>query len=148
MRKPAYPYRRCNQTTYEFISLGKEKIVKKVEFCETEIEGIASVGFGDLLEDGTLSDEANSNNGDFIMVMTTVIKIIEDYTAPRPHQKIFFEGSTPRRTRLYGWILKNHYKEFTKCFIITAIQTDTLTEVPFDPEQPHIYDVYIIQRIL
>ncbi len=147
MRKPAYPYRRCSQTTYEFISLGKEKIVKKVEFCETEIDGITSVGFGDLLEDGTLSDEANSNNGDFVMVMTTVIKIIEDYTGPRPNQKIFFEGSTIGRTRLYGRILKNYHKEFSKCFKITAIQTNTLLESPFDPEQPYIYDVYFIQRI-
>jgi hypothetical protein len=147
MRKPVYPYRRNNQTTYEFISVGRKAIVKNVEFAPTAIEGVINLGFGDLLEDGTIDDETNSNNGDITRVMSTIINIIEDYTLACPHVKILFQGSTPERTRLYGRILKTYYKDFTCNFVITALRTDTWVEEFFNPDRPYLYDVYFIQRI-
>ncbi|NII25987.1 hypothetical protein HB364_12905 [Pseudoflavitalea sp. X16] len=147
MRKPAYPYRKCGESTYEFVSIGNNNIVKRVEFIQTEIKNIVALGFGDLLADGTLSDQANSNNGDMGMVMSTIIKIIEEYTLSRPNIKIFFEGSTEGRTRLYGRILKNYYHEFSNHFKITGFRIDSLVEEPFNPNELYIYNLYFIQRI-
>lgn len=147
MRKPIYPYRQCGEATYEFVSIGNKNIVKRVQFIKTEIKNIVALGFGDLLDDGTISDQASSNNGDIGMVMSTIIKITEEYTLSHPAIKIFFEGSTKERTRLYGRILKNYYQEFSNYFIITGIRIDSLEEEAFNPNEPNIYNLYFIQRI-
>nr|WP_315822372.1 hypothetical protein [Paraflavitalea speifideiaquila] len=93
MRKPVYPYRKCDENTYEFVSIGKKNIVKNVEFTPTAIEGIINLGFGDLLDDGSLNDQVNSNNGDIAMVISTIINIITAYTLVNPTVKIFFKGA-------------------------------------------------------
>lgn len=147
MRKPVYPYRKCGEASYEFVSIGNKNITKRVEFIKTEVKNIVALGFGDLLEDGTISDQANSNNGDIGIVMSTIIKITEEYTLSHPNIKIFFEGSTKERTRLYGRILKNYYHEFSNYFIITGFKTDSLEEETFNPNEPYIYNLYFIQRI-
>lgn len=147
MRKPIYPYRKCNDHLYEFVSVGKANVIKNVEFARTETAGVVNLGFGDLLETGELDDTINSNNADLSKVMATIVSIIEQYTSNKPELKIIFEGSTPQRTRLYGRILQTYYQEFTVNFTITAIATENLEEVPFDPTAPYTYKVYIIQRI-
>lgn len=147
MRKPAYPYRKTSVRTYEFISIGNKNIVKHVEFIQTEMNDVVGLGFGDLLENGAISDQINSNNGDISVVMSTIIKIIEDYTLIHPNIKIFFEGSTKERTRLYGRILKNYHHEFSNHFIITGIRADSLEEETFNLYEPYIYNLYFIQRI-
>lgn len=128
---------------YEFVSVGVRKITKHVEFIPTETENIISVGFGDLLETGHLSDKVNSNNGDLPKVIATIINIIEQYLLINPQIKIYFRGSTPQRTRLYG----SYYAEFTSAdFVITALTTENLEEVAFNPSTPYIYQVYFIQN--
>ncbi len=60
----------------------------------------------DLLASGKIDDKANSNNGDIIKVLSTVILIIKDFTEENPEAKIAFSGSTKERTALYQRILK------------------------------------------
>jgi hypothetical protein len=70
--------------------LVKKRIEKVVDFVPIGIKNIMNLGFGDLLPDGSVDDTANSNNGDLIKVLATVIGILRDYTAEYPQVEIFF----------------------------------------------------------
>lgn len=75
-------------------------------------------GFGDLLPDGSINDKANSNNGDILKVMATVVDILKHFTARYPGKVIYFVGSTDERTRLYGRILRTYYYSFSQEFAL------------------------------
>lgn len=47
------------------------------------------------------SDISVTDNGDMPEVIATVITIIQDFLNSNPGQKVYFEGSTATRTRLY-----------------------------------------------
>ena len=67
MTQTAYPYRKIRSKRYHFISVGKKRIEKAVEFIA--IGGnIFNLAFGDLLPDGSIDDKAVSNNGDIVKV--------------------------------------------------------------------------------
>ncbi len=122
MNHPPYSFSRSRATRYTFTSIGQSKIEKVVDFTPTGVRNIFNIGFGDLLEDNTVDDKANSNNGDIIKVLSTVIQIINDFTSGRfSGAEVFFAGSTIERTRLYARILKTYYASFSKQFNIEGI---------------------------
>ena len=120
MTQVAYLYQRRGSRRYGFISIGEKKIEKAVDFVFLQ-ENIVNLAFGDLLPDGSIDDMANSNNGDIIKVFSTIIDIVRDFTNRYPNVEIYFEGSTPERTRLYGRIIRTYYTTFIKDFEITGI---------------------------
>ncbi len=77
-----------------------------MEFTPLALKKIYNLGFEDLLASGKIDDKANSNNGDIIKVLSTVILIIKDFTEENPEAKIAFSGSPKERTALYQRILK------------------------------------------
>jgi len=70
---------------------------------------IVNMGFGDVLPDGSIDDKANSNNGDIVKVLGTIVQIMIDFTNKFPDLEIFFTGSTPERSKLYFRIIRTHY---------------------------------------
>jgi hypothetical protein len=50
-----------------------------VDFTPTSIKNLYSLSFGDLLPDGSIDDMADSNNGDILRVLSTVVQIIKDF---------------------------------------------------------------------
>jgi hypothetical protein len=94
-----------NFLTYQFTSEGiKGSIEKIVQYSKLTIPGVGTVynlGFGDLDEDGNVSDIANSNNGDMEKVLSTVANTVYDFLEHHPNQLVFAHGSTPIRTKLY-----------------------------------------------
>jgi hypothetical protein len=94
-----------NFLTYQFTSEGVNGSIQKiVQYSKLPIPGIGIVynlGFGDLMEDGNVSDIANSNNGDMEKVLSTVASTVYDFLEHYPDQLIFAHGSTPIRTKLY-----------------------------------------------
>jgi len=97
------------------------------------------------LADGTIDDKANTNNGDIIKVLSTVIHIIKDFTKDKPESKIAFVGSTKERTALYQRILKTYFETFNKEFIITALQgpMDSPSETVFNPGHKGVYFAFL-----
>jgi hypothetical protein len=75
----AYAYENPEVTRYAFISTGKKRIQKVVEFSDVGIKNTFNLGFGDLLPDGTIDDLANSNNGDIVKILASVISIVKDF---------------------------------------------------------------------
>ena len=55
----------------------------------------------DILFDGTVSDLSVSNNQDMPKVLATVFTSILYFFENKPHARIFIQGSTKVRTRLY-----------------------------------------------
>ncbi len=101
MYNPLYEYNRGHRYRYKFISTGLQAIDKMVEFTPTEIRNVYNLAFGDQLPNGVIDDKANSNNGDIIKILATVIDILQDFTWRNPSFKVMFLGSTPLRTLLY-----------------------------------------------
>jgi hypothetical protein len=144
-----YSYVHPHSRRYVFISIGKKRIEKVVDFIPLKGRNYMNLGFGDLLSDGSLDDKANSNNGDLIKVMATVVDIVKHFTAQHPKIIIFFAGSTLERTRLYTRILKSYYPVFSGEFAIFGIigNENEGKTIPFDPLSDIEYLAFLIRRI-
>jgi len=144
-----YSYAHPHSRRYTFTSLGKKKIEKVVDFVPLKAKNVMNFGFGDLLPDGSIDDKANSNNGDILKVMATVVEILKNFTASNPQIVIYFAGSTDERTILYARILKNYYAIFSREFVIfgiTGTEKDNKA-IPFDPHANLEYLAFLIKRI-
>ncbi len=148
MNKEPYLYRREFSTRYRFLSTGRKPVEKIVEFSPLATENIYNLGFGDFLPDGSIDDKANSNNGDIVKVLSTVIYIIKDFTQENPDAKIVFTGSTKDRTALYQRILKTYLNSFRKEFLITALEgpVSRPKEREFDAGYIGTYLAFFIKR--
>lgn len=107
-------------------------------------------GFGDLLPDGSIDDKANSNNGDILKVMATVVDILKNFTASNPQIVIYFAGSTEERTILYSRILKTYYTVFSREFVIfgiTGTEKDNKA-IPFDPHADLKYLAFLLKELI
>jgi hypothetical protein len=149
MMQVSYPYKRLQSWRYGFVSDGKRKIQKIVDFIPIDKGNIVSLGFGDLLPDGSIDDKANSNNGDIVKVLVTVVDILKDFTSLYPSTQVFFVGSTDERTKLYSRILKVYHAEFGKEFAILGalMMQGRLHYAPYEPNSDKEYLAFIIKRI-
>lgn len=149
MKQGMYPYKQEGFDRFVFSSMGKSNIIKLVEFSTTRTPDLYNLGFGDLLPNGTVDDKVNSNNGDIIKVLATIVQITRDFTLQRPNAKVAFAGSTTGRTNLYARILKMYHEEFCKVFKITALIRvgRSNKEVDFKPGLELTYLAFFIKRI-
>lgn len=108
-----------------------------------------NLGFGDLRPDGSIDDKINSNNGDIVQVMATIIEILKDFTKNHPNAIIHFEGSTKERTRLYARILKTYYSTFSKEFHVFAFVEENGRDrlLQFDPRVNTEYSAFLVKKI-
>jgi hypothetical protein len=102
-----YPYIKVQPDRYIFISRGRKRIAKVVEFVELEIESTMNLVFGDLLPDNTIESEANSDNGDMRQVLVTVVEILIDYTQHNTSTQILILGNTEVRKQIVRTGFKN-----------------------------------------
>lgn len=148
MKNETYPYYNTQASKYTFTSTGKKPIAKQVVFTYTGIRNIVNLGFGDLLPDGSIDDRANSNNGDIVKVLATIVRILIDFTEKFPEREIFFAGSTQERTRLYTRILETYHSDFNKEFNINGLlkKGNGYLEVEFSPGSGHKFLGFIVKR--
>lgn len=150
MQKPGYHVKKDHILQYEFISEGRRTITKIVQFEPLNRKGLYNIGFGDLLDDGSIDDEVESNNNDIVKVMSTIIFIIQDFLKNNPRAQVFFTGSTPQRTNFYKTILRRYYSTITEDFAISALvnHAGDNVEVDFDPNiQDEILGFFIVQKV-
>src|SRR3984957_2950886 len=55
-----YSYKHPSARRYVFISVGKKRIEKVVDFVPLKAKNIMNLGFGDLMADGSINYKANS----------------------------------------------------------------------------------------
>ena len=104
---------------YLFFSEGpKGKIAKGVIYSQIG-DDLYNLGFGDwnqeLLQ---LNDSIRSNNGDRDKILATVAYTAQDFTNRLPKARLFIEGSTVARTRLYQMGIAINLLEINKVFIV------------------------------
>lgn len=148
MTHVSYSYERAHSKRYVFTSTGKRQIEKVVEFSPIGVSNLVNLEFGDLRPDGSIDDSADSNNGDIIKVLATVITIVKEFTAEYPQIEVFFTGSTTQRTRLYARILKTYYPLFNKEFVISGITRakNKTKRTLFDPQSHADYLAFLLRR--
>jgi hypothetical protein len=150
MYQAAYSYDHPDVTRYTFTSVGRKRIEKIVEFTDVGYDNVFNLAFGDLMPDGSIDDKSNSNNGDIVRVLATVIGILKDFTSENPAAYVAFTGSTEELMKLYTRILKSYYSIFNKEFKISGFikVDDNFEEVQFDPKLTVNYTVFLIKRIV
>jgi len=84
MTHAPYTYHRIQTSRYTFVSIGKKRIEKVVDFIPLKPKNFLNLGFGDLLPNGSIDYSVNSNNGDIIKVLATVVDILRDFTGEYP----------------------------------------------------------------
>lgn len=105
-------------TSYLFYSSGPNGTIQKVaNFSETDQPNVYNFGFGDYNSTTqTVSDTANSNNGDIDIIMGTLGSIIYDFTNLNPNATVFFLGTNAARTRLYQMNISKHWEKISPLF--------------------------------
>ncbi|WP_428667361.1 DUF6934 family protein [Runella sp.] len=145
MDEPYYPYERpVTEIRYDFLSSSQEKEVRKrVIFTTADFRNFYNLALLDVLEDSSLSDITESRNKDMKIIMSTVIRIVEDFFEANPDKVVTFKGSDERRQRLYRLIISRDLAEIQKEFVILGISKAGISE-PFQPNQP--YEFFVILR--
>ncbi|GAB3975763.1 hypothetical protein GCM10028806_34050 [Spirosoma terrae] len=134
MDLPVYYVKESSDHTYfEFDSVGKRGTIRKYVQFKQYVDKQ-----GDLWNDhfyltlGDIVDKKHivnriSDNGDIIMVMATVTRIIQYYLTTYPDRIVVFEGipdpetNINQRNHLYSRILYRHIEEFNFLKIIARI---------------------------
>lgn len=149
MNVSPYKIQAKNANKYEFESVGTKGIIRKgVDIFPLEVPGVYNFSFGDVLPDGTIDDEVETNNGDLLRVFSTVITIMEKFLNAHPFASLFFSGSSPQRTNVYRLILKRYHERFACSFIIVAFQSvnDVPRESKFDPDDEGNFLGFLVKR--
>ena len=124
MKHERYEYRlrvpvEEDELRFVFISEGPQgKILKTVQY--TPIDHLTwNLAFGDWNPGFSDFDDLSiSNNGDLPKVIATVIATAKVFFDHHPGKLLYIKGSTPRRTRLYSWVIARNYSEFQKSYIV------------------------------
>ena len=119
---------------FQFISDGpKGKIIKLIQFTQTQNSEIYNLAFGNLRDDGLIDDETTNDNKDRNKILATVAASVYEFSSHYPDKMVFFCGTTPNRTRLYRIALSLNYEVLKKDFHIYGIQknADTFERAAF-----------------
>jgi hypothetical protein len=107
---------------FQFTSEGpKGKIVKVIQFTQTQNENIYNLAFGNLGKDGSVDDETTNDNKDRNKILATVAASVYEFSSLYPDKFIFFCGTTTERTRLYRMALAINLEYLKKDFRIYGV---------------------------
>ena len=121
MDEPSYGFTKIeDKLLFEFESISDEKCIKKLieyRLINDEIS-LYNLALVDILLDGTVSDLSVSDNKDMPKVLATVFQSIIFFFQKNPHARIFIQGSTLSRTRLYQIAIAKYLEEIEQKFKI------------------------------
>jgi hypothetical protein len=122
MNHPKYPIEASDERfMYEFYSEGPRGRIKKTVIYSLVEGDLFNLGFGDWNEELQGLDDSNrTNNGDRDKVLATVAYTALLFTGQFPTARLFAEGSTPARTRLYQMGIADNLLEINEKFEING----------------------------
>lgn len=112
-----------DHTRFQFQSVGKRGVFEKVilfQLLADDIYNLALLDYNPLSQ--KYSDLSVTDNGDMPEIFTTVIKSIMAFLKEYQSKKIYFEGSTTSRTRLYQIIINKIYNSDNQDLIILGLK--------------------------
>lgn len=121
MNEPSYTFNNIDdKLIFEFESISESKSIRKlIEYRlidnSTLLYNLALV---DILPNGEASDLSVSDNKDMPKILSTVFQSILYFFDVKPQARIFIQGSTPSRTRLYQIAISKYINEFEQKFDI------------------------------
>ena len=129
---------------YEFESDGpKGKVLKLIEYTETELKGFYNLGFGDKDHNtGKINDTIVTNNGDSQKILLTVASSVYKFTDKYPNSWIYAIGSTKARTRLYRMGIANNLTLILQDFEIHGLGNNSWLKFEKDVD----YEAFLIRR--
>jgi hypothetical protein len=119
-------------TRFQFQSIGKRGVFDKlIYFTPLTIDtyNLSLVDYNTVT--GSYDDLSVSDNGDMPEVLSTVISTIRKFLNSNPGNKIYFEGSTRARTRLYQIVISKVYNPEQSDLLISGLQEGHW--LPFEP---------------
>lgn len=127
--RDSYPFEKIDnnpeKTKYEFISIGTNKIPKRVsitKYPQPGLEKYYNLGFGNISVNSngieTISDMDRNNNADGDRVLKTVITCALDFMSDIPDAILTFFGNTPAKHRFYKMQMNNNFNSIKSYFII------------------------------
>ena len=144
MKYSKYPIVASNDPyVYTFFSEGPRGTIKKTVIYSQIDENLFNLGFGDWNEEFQgLDDSSRSNNGDRDKILATVAFTALDFTNQFPGARIYAEGSTSARTRLYQMGIADNLLEINENFKVEG-RLEELWE-PF--QRGRNYEAFLIRR--
>lgn len=129
--------------TYEFVSQGPNGDVPKlVAYTKTNLLGTFNLGFGDKICADDFDDRVVTNNGDSLKVMATVAVTLYTFTDAFPNAKVYVEGSTKSRTRLYRMAITNNLEVINTDFQVYGFKNYVWEEFAAGID----YEAFIVVR--
>jgi hypothetical protein len=122
---------------FEYLSIGQTIIRKAIAFHEMKVPFLYSLTLGDIKDDGSLSIENRSNNGDMVKNLATVYKTIEQFLTSNPRALIIFSGNTASKTRLYQMAIAKYLDHFLERYLIWGVRCDNDQREPFELNQAY-----------
>lgn len=143
MNQEHYEFRTTKDSLwFDFYSVGPQSTVKKIVVYSPfpEVSDLFNLTLADSFPDGSISDTNVTDNGDMEKVLATVIQTAFRFFAKNPTKRIYIEGSTPARTRLYGAVVARELTMIQENFDVYGVSNDRL--VPF--VKNHRYAAFVI----
>lgn len=110
-------------TRFQFLSVGKRGVFDKVVFFTPLRIDTYNLSLLDYdTESGSYDDLSVTDNGDMPEILATVITTIHKFLGSKPGKKIYFEGSTLARTRLYQIAISKIYDPTQSDLLISGLQ--------------------------
>lgn len=129
MNESSYDFKKGNdEFSFEFWSVSNKKSIKKIiEFQLIDLESnLYNVALVDVLQDGSTSDISVSNNDDLHKVLATVFHAVVYFLKVSPQSKVFIQGSTKSRVRLYQMAIAKYLEELEPKFDIWGLFNNEL----------------------
>ncbi len=113
---------------FEFESISEKKTVKKIVVFSSfsDNPNLYNLALADVFPDGSYSDNSITNNDDMEKVMATVIQILLHFFEKHPSKKVYIEGSSAERTRLYRIIISRELPKIENVFGVYGILNNSI----------------------
>lgn len=139
---------------FEFLSQGVNTFQMKVNYTYLGIEPVTqkhlyNLGFGVVCFDSEtgledIDDKIITNNGDKDKILSTVALTAISFFDEHPNSILFFQGSSPSRTRTYQMAIGQNIEMLKKNFIIRGyVENSDLPEV-FQKNKN--YEAFLIEQ--
>lgn len=145
MRK--YKFTESSQgKVFKFLSIGPKGVIKKVvQFQEIEPGKVYNAAIADEVQ-GSLHYERQSNNGDILIIFSTLTAIVERFCFLHPEAIIFITSNDQQRINVYQWRLKRALQELKTRYTFFGQTEDGASWEAF--QESKFYTAFFVVPIL
>ncbi len=130
-----------SKTLYLFESEGEQGAIIKIVMFTPYESNFWNLAFGDV-NDNSIDDSVISNNHDIVKIMSTIGKIVYDFSAQYPTRGIYIRPVDEKRKKLYNHVFRRNYDAISRVFDVLGI-FDAIEE-EYSPKKS--YDVFKLKR--